>query len=77
MRHLFLHFITFFKVYTGGIMLEDFKDVLTIEELCDALHIGKRLAYKLVHDGTIPARRIGRIYRIPKSAVLQYLIGTA
>ena len=57
-------------------MLEKYKDVLTIEELCEALKIGKRLAYKLVHEGTIPARRLGRIYRIPKTAVIQYLSGT-
>ena len=54
-------------------MLDEFKDVLTVEELCEALKISKRLAYDLIRDGTIPVRRIGRIYRIPKIAVINYL----
>ena len=54
-------------------MLENYKDVLTVKELCEALQIGKRLAYTLLRDGTIPARRIGRIYRISKKAVIDYL----
>ena len=54
-------------------MLENFKDVLTVEELCEALKIGKRLAYSLLKEGTIPSRRIGRIYRIPKNAIIDYL----
>ena len=46
-------------------MLEKYADVLTIQELEEALKIGRRLAYTLVRDGTIPSKKIGRIYRIP------------
>ena len=54
-------------------MLEKYADVLTIQELEEALKIGRRLAYTLVRDGTIPSKKIGRIYRIPKTAVIEYL----
>ena len=54
-------------------MLENYMDVLTVEELCDVLKIGKRLAYKLLRNGEIPSLKIGRIYRISKAAVIEYL----
>lgn len=54
-------------------MLEQYKDVLTVDELCEVLQIGKKLAYQLIHSGVIPARRLGRIYRISKKAVIDYL----
>ncbi len=54
-------------------MLEKYNDVMTIEELREVLHIGRRLAYSLVKEGIIPSRKIGRIYRIPKSAIIKYL----
>lgn len=54
-------------------MLEQYNDVLTVDELCEALKIGKRLAYQLLHDGVIPSRRLGRIYRISKKSIIEYL----
>ena len=55
-------------------MLEKYNDVLTVEEMCEALKIGKRLAYTLLQEGVIPSRRLGRIYRIPKIGVINYLM---
>lgn len=54
-------------------MLEQYKDVLTVEELCEVLQIGKKLAYRMIRSGEIPARRLGRIYRISKKSVIDYL----
>lgn len=48
-------------------------DVLTVQQLAAILHISGRSAYKLLHDGIISHRKIGRIYRIPKIAVINYL----
>ena len=66
--------LTIFQICNKGeSMLEKYADVLTIQELEEALKIGRRLAYTLVRDGTIPSKKIGRIYRIPKAAVIEYL----
>ena len=62
----------FFK--GGHTMLEKYNDVLTVEEVCEILKIGKRLAYTLLQEGVIPSRRLGRIYRIPKIGVINYLM---
>lgn len=48
-------------------------DVLTVAQVADILCISKRASYKLLADGLIRHRKIGRIYRIPKQAVIEYL----
>ncbi len=47
--------------------------LITLEELCDALMIGKNAAYRLLMEGKIKAFRIGRIWKIPRSSLLDYL----
>lgn len=54
-------------------MLNGYDDVLEIKDLCAILKIGRKTAYKLLQDGDIPHRRIGRVYKIPKDALIQYL----
>lgn len=53
--------------------LKDYPDVLNISDLCNILRIGKRSAYKLLRDNMIPYRKIGRIYKIPKTGVEKFL----
>lgn len=48
-------------------------DVLTVKELAKLLRVGINNAYRLVREGTIKSVRVGRQYRIPRSAVQQYL----
>lgn len=47
--------------------------VFTVEDLVKILDIGKSSAYALVRSGAIRSVRIGRIYRIPKAALDEYL----
>lgn len=54
-------------------MFETFPDVISTGELCKMLHISKNTAYILIRSGQLPAKRIGRIYRISKSDILQFL----
>ena len=44
-----------------------------IEQMCDALRISTKTGYKLLHEGKIPAIKIGRSYRIPKAHLFTYL----
>ena len=48
-------------------------DLITIEELCSTLSIGKNTAYSLLKDKKITAFRIGRIWKIPRSSVADYI----
>ena len=54
-------------------MFYAYDDVLTVEELCELLKIGKNTAYRLLQEGQIQAIRIGRIWKIPKAEVARYL----
>ncbi|MCD7736685.1 MAG: helix-turn-helix domain-containing protein [Lachnospiraceae bacterium] len=58
----------------GGIkMLEKYFDVLTIEDTAEALRLSRRSVMHLLNDGKIRYRKIGRVYRISKKALLDYL----
>ncbi len=51
----------------------DFPLVLKVEELMLILSIGRNTAYELVRSGQISSIRIGRIYRIPRASLEEYL----
>lgn len=52
---------------------ETYDDLITIEELCEILAIGKNTAYRLLNKKEIPAFRIGRIWKIPRASVIAYI----
>lgn len=56
-------------------MFESYPDVITVSELCEMLDISKKLAYRLLDSQEIRSVRVGRIFRIPKAAVIDYLTG--
>lgn len=55
-------------------MLNQYDEIITIDELCDILMIGKNLAYRLLIEKKIKAFRIGKKWRIPKSSVEQFIL---
>lgn len=54
-------------------MFETYSDIIKIEDICQMLKISKNTAYELIRSGQIPARRIGRIYRIRKIDVINFM----
>ena len=54
-------------------MLEGWDDFLTVEELCEVLKIGRNAAYTLLNSGELKALRNGRVWRVPKQAVIEYV----
>ena len=57
----------------GAQMLEGYDDLLTSEEACEALKIGKNALYELLASGTLKAYRNGRVWRVPKAAIEAYI----
>ena len=49
--------------------------VYTVKEVSKLLRISLGMAYAMVRDGTIPARKAGNSWRIPKQAFHRWLEG--
>lgn len=58
-------------------MLEDYPDILTVEEACEALRVGYNAIYELLNSGKLKAYKNGRVWRIPKVALSQYIINSS
>ena len=54
-------------------MLENYPDVLTVDDLCTLLRIGRNSAYKMLQESKIPCRRLRGKYIIPKAGVIDFL----
>jgi len=58
-------------------MLMEYPDILSFEQMCAALSVSSKTGYKLLRDKQIICLKVGRAYRIPKAHILTYLmIGT-
>lgn len=55
-------------------MFEAYPSLLKIEDLTEMLNIGKNKAYDLVKDKSIENIKIGTRYKIPKKAVINYIL---
>ena len=54
-------------------MFNDYNDMVTVEELCEMLRIGRNKAYSLLKSGKIKAFREGKIWMIAKQSVVEYI----
>lgn len=48
-------------------------ELMTVEQLCKVLQIGKNTAYKLIQTGAIKGFRVGRSWKIPRDSVIEYI----
>lgn len=46
---------------------------LTVAEVATTMRVSKMTVYRLVHNGTLEAVRVGRSFRVPEKAVQEYL----
>jgi excisionase family DNA binding protein len=46
---------------------------LTVAEVAAMMRVSKMTVYRLVHNGDMPAVRVGRSFRVPEQAVHDYL----
>lgn len=54
-------------------LFEQYDDILTVDELCKILQIGKTSTYKLLKQQKIKSIKIGNSYRIPKLWLIDYI----
>lgn len=54
-------------------MFDEYKDVLTVEDVHNALSMGKTKIYQLLKSKTIKSIKVGRIYYIPKIYLIDFI----
>ena len=58
---------------TYEFLFKAFPDVLSVSQLSRMLNINEKTAYQLVRENQINHFKVGRVYKIPKIAVLNYI----
>lgn len=54
-------------------MVNQYQDLITVDELCEILLISRSVAYQLLSSGQIKCFRINRKWKIPRNSVYQYI----
>lgn len=54
-------------------MSDQNNELISIDELCEMLMIGKNLAYRLLSEKKIRAFRIGKKWKIPRSSITDFI----
>ena len=53
--------------------IQDYPDVLTVEEVSELLRVCTKTVYKLIGNGEIKKVSVGRLFKIPKINIMEYL----
>lgn len=54
-------------------MFNEYSDIVTVDDLCKMLSIGKNSAYTLLNTGALKAFRYGRVWERSKKAVIDFV----
>ena len=55
-------------------MYNETTDLITIEDMCNILLIGRNSAYRLLKSKKIKAFRIGKVWKIPMSPIDEFIL---
>ena len=62
------------QVKSNASMFNEYPDIVSVYQMVEMLGIGLTVAYKLLKNGEIKHKRIGRNYKIPKESIIQYVL---
>ncbi len=63
-----------FREREANDMFDEYGAILTVEEVMEILMIGKNGVYDLLNSGEINSFRIGRMHKVPKVALEEYIL---
>ena len=55
-------------------MFDNYSDVITVEEACEILNLGRNSMYRLLKNGEITAFQCGSTWKIPKASIEEFII---
>lgn len=53
--------------------MEKTTSIMSMDEFCKTLDIGKNVAYHLLNSNQVKAFRLGRVWKIPRSSVEEFI----
>ena len=54
-------------------MLENYGEIMLVEEVCEVLRIGSAECYKLLNNNHLCGYKVGKTWRIPKKNLEAYI----
>lgn len=54
-------------------MVNQEESILTIDDVCEILKVGRSRVYKMLADGSLKAFRLGRTWKITREALQEFL----
>lgn len=54
-------------------MLEQYEDIMSVEDLCEVFKVGRGRIYELLQTNQIQGFRLGKNWKIPKIAVVDFI----
>ena len=51
----------------------DLNTIMTVEEVCDYLRLGKNSVYNLLKSGKLPSLKIGRKWLVPYNCLCEFM----
>ena len=55
-------------------MFEEYEELITVDEMQQLLGVGKNTAYRLLRENKIKCFRIGRMWKIPKKGIEEFIL---
>lgn len=55
-------------------MFKEYPDIMTVPQVAEALGIGTNTAYRLIKNKEIGCKHIGRIIKVPKKCLMDYVL---
>lgn len=55
-------------------MLSQYEDIMSVWDVAEVLFIGKNRVYELLESNQLKGFRIGRVWKIPKEAVKEFIL---
>ena len=55
-------------------MFQEYPDVLDVETVCEMLSVGHNTVYDLLNTGKLKGMRFGRVWKISKQAVIEFVL---
>lgn len=54
-------------------MFEQYDDILSVYTVAEMLNVGKNRIYELLDSGELKGIRLGRVWKIPREAVEEFI----